>query len=281
MEKLGLPEGEPIVHPMISKAIENAQKKVESRNFGIRKSLLEFDDVNNKQREAIYKSRNEALAKDDLSDTIFNMIRETVQSEVYEKLVGEFKEDWDIDGLAERLEDLFLYVIEDKEEYKSLSIEEYAEKLYERILEKYKEKEKEFGSDLMRRLEKYILLEIVDSRWREHLKTLDALREGIYLRSYGQKDPLTEYKLISGELYAKMLRTIKEETVSYLFKIQIKRPEEKNIEVKEHENKNVQYQANGEIASEPSTTPNKEKVGRNDLCPCGSGKKYKKCCGRV
>ncbi|WP_028856538.1 preprotein translocase subunit SecA [Psychrilyobacter atlanticus] len=286
MDKLGLPEGEPIVHSMISKAIENAQKKVEARNFGIRKNLLEFDDVNNKQREAIYESRNTALEKDDLSETVFGMLTDTVSCEVVEKFVGEFKEDWDIDGLVEKIEELFDYVIEDKEEYKSLTIEEYSDSLSEKIVEKYKAKEEEFSTELMRKLEKYILFEIVDSRWREHLKTLDALREGIYLRSYGQKDPLTEYKLISGDLYAKMLKTIKEETISYLFKVQIRVPEEREVEIKEakNRNKNIRYEANDD--SEGNTDSAKEsrvsdKVGRNDLCPCGSGKKYKKCCGRV
>ena len=281
MDKLGLPEGEPIVHGMISKAIENAQKKVESRNFGIRKNLLEFDDVNNKQREAIYESRNAALAKDDLSETILRMLKDVVASEVIEKFVGEFKEDWDMDGLVERVEELFHYTIEDKEEYKSLTIEEYSEKLYERIEKKYRAKEEEFGSELMRKLEKYILFEIVDSRWREHLKTLDALREGIYLRSYGQKDPLTEYKLISGDLYAKMLKTIQEETVSYLFKVQIRAPEEREVEIKESQNKNLKYEASDETGETVEQTRVSEKIGRNDLCPCGSGKKYKKCCGRV
>jgi preprotein translocase subunit SecA len=281
MDKLGLPEGEPIVHGMISKAIENAQKKVESRNFGIRKNLLEFDDVNNKQREAIYESRNAALAKDDLSETILRMLKDVVELEVVEKFVGEFKEDWDMDGLVERVEELFHYTIEDREEYKSLTIEEYSERLYERIEKKYSDKEEKIGSELMRKLEKYILFEIVDSRWREHLKTLDALREGIYLRSYGQKDPLTEYKLISGDLYAKMLKTIQEETVSYLFKVQIRAPEEREVEIKESQNKNLRYEASDETGETVDTTRVSEKVGRNDLCPCGSGKKYKKCCGRV
>jgi preprotein translocase subunit SecA len=281
MDKLGLPKGEPIVHSMISKAIENAQKKVESRNFGIRKNLLEFDDVNNKQRGAIYESRNAALAKDDLSDTILRMLKDVVASEVYEKFVGEFKEDWDMDGLVEKIEELFSYTIVDKEEFKSLTIEEYAERLYGKIETEYKNKEKEFGSELMRKLEKYILFDIVDSRWREHLKTLDALREGIYLRSYGQKDPLTEYKLISGDLYGKMLKTIQEETVSYLFKVQIKAPEEREIEIKESQNKNLKYEASDETGEVVETIRVSEKIGRNDLCPCGSGKKYKKCCGRV
>lgn len=284
MERLGLPEGEPITHRMISKAIENAQGKVESRNFGIRKNLLEFDDVNNKQREAIYESRNAGLESDDLSKTIYGMLKDTVTSEVVEKFVGEFKEDWDISGLSEKMDELFDFVIDDLDEYKALTVMEYSEVLTEKIFKKYKEREGEFGSELMRKLEKYILFEIVDSRWREHLKTLDALREGIYLRSYGQKDPLTEYKLISGELYGKMLKTIKEETVSYLFKVQIRKPEEEEIHHREAQNRNVSYTASDEtgavVTSEDSSRVS-EKIGRNEQCPCGSGKKYKKCCGRV
>ena len=213
MEKLGIPKGEPIAHKMISKAIENAQKKVESRNFGIRKSLLEFDDVMNKQREAIYASRNEALSKADLKDTITEMLRGTIQSAVIERFVGEFKDEWDIKGVSEFLKEHYGYEIENLDEYKSYGIEEYAEKLFEDVEAKYQEKEQEVTPELMREIEKYVLFEVVDNRWREHLKALDGLREGIYLRSYGQKDPVIEYKLLSGELYGRMLETIK--TVSY------------------------------------------------------------------
>lgn len=257
MEKLGIPKGEPIAHKMISKAIENAQKKVESRNFGIRKSLLEFDDVMNKQREAIYASRNEALSKTDLKDNITEMLRGTIESAVIERFVGEFKDEWDIKGLAEFLEEHYGYEIKDMEEYKSFGIEEYAEKLFNEIEAKYQERENEIGSDLMREIEKYVLFEVVDNRWREHLKALDGLREGIYLRSYGQKDPVIEYKLLSGELYGRMLETIKMETTSYMFKVVVKTKEQ---------------------AEEESS------LGRDDnpegLCPCGSGKPYNKCCGR-
>jgi len=224
------------------------------------------------------------LEKDDLSETIFGMLNDTVSYEVVEKFVGEFKEDWDMDGLIEKIEELFDYVIEDREEYKALTVEEYSNSLSEKTLDKYKAREEEFGSELMRKLEKYILFEIVDSRWREHLKTLDALREGIYLRSYGQKDPLTEYKLISGDLYAKMLKTIKEETISYLFKVQIRVPEEREVEIKEAQNKNIKYEANDDLEGDTDLAKESrvsDKVGRNDSCPCGSGKKYKKCCGRV
>ena len=257
MEKLGIPKGEPIAHKMISKAIENAQKKVESRNFGIRKSLLEFDDVMNKQREAIYASRNEALSKTDLKDNITEMLRGTIESAVIERFVGEFKDEWDIKGLAEFLEEHYGYEIKDMEEYKSFGIEEYAEKLFNEIEAKYQERENEIGSDLMREIEKYVLFEVVDNRWREHLKALDGLREGIYLRSYGQKDPVIEYKLLSGELYGRMLETIKMETTSYMFKVVVKTKEQ---------------------AEEESS------LGGDDnpegLCPCGSGKPYNKCCGR-
>ncbi len=281
MEKLGLPEGEPITHNMISKAIANAQKKVESRNFGIRKSLLEFDDVMNKQREAIYTSRNDALAKDDLQSTITGMLKSTIYDLAMEKLVGEYKEDWDINGFVERINDLYEYKIEDLEEYKSLTVEAYSEKVYNEVMERYKERETIFGSDMMRKLEKYMLFEVVDSRWRENLKTLDSLREGIYLRSYGQKDPIVEYKLLSGELYHQMLKTIKEETTSFLFKIRI-RDEDEELEIKRKEApKNVKYSAGDTPAEETETQRHSSKVGRNDLCPCGSGKKYKKCCGRV
>ena len=257
MEKLGIPKGEPIVHKMISKAIENAQKKVESRNFGIRKSLLEFDDVMNKQREAIYASRNEALSKTDLKDTITEMLRGTIQSAVIERFVGEFKDEWDIKGLSEFLEEHYGYEIKDFEEYKSYGIEEYADKLFEEIEAKYQERENEIGSDLMREIEKYVLFEVVDNRWREHLKALDGLREGIYLRSYGQKDPVIEYKLLSGELYGRMLETIKMETTSYMFKVVVKTKE----------------QAEEETALGGDDNP-------EGLCPCGSGKPYNKCCGR-
>ena len=257
MEKLGIPKGEPITHKMISKAIENAQKKVESRNFGIRKSLLEFDDVMNKQREAIYASRNEALSKTDVKDTIASMLRGTIQSAVIERFVGEFKDEWDIKGLSEFLQEHYNYEIKDLEEYKSYGIEDYAEKLFNDIEAKYQEREEEITPQLMREIEKYVLFEVVDNRWREHLKALDGLREGIYLRSYGQKDPVIEYKLLSGELYGRMLETIKMETTSYMFKVVVKTKE----------------QLETEAAAGSEENP-------EGPCPCGSGKPYNKCCGR-
>ena len=277
MEKLGLPEGEPITHGMISKAIENAQKKVESRNFGIRKSLLEYDDVMNKQREAIYKSRNEALSKEDLHDTIVNMLKDNVASIVFSKFVGEYKEEWDMAGVAEIIRTKYECEITDLDEYKSMTVEEYIEKLFGKVLEKYKEKEAEFGSDLMRKIERYVLFEVVDSRWREHLKALDALKEGIYLRSYGQKDPLVEYKIISGDMYGRMLETMKDEITSYMFKVAIRNPEEDEEIVEE-----IPGLAELIDVQENETQIEEGQDGDFDqLCKCGSGKKYSKCCGRI
>lgn len=258
MEKLGLPEGEAIQHRMINRAIEGAQKKVESRNFGIRKNLLEYDDVMNKQREAIYISRNEALEKDDLKDTILGMLKASISDTIVEKFVGEYKEEWDIQGVADTLKEKYDYELLDKEEYKKYSVEEYIDKIYKEIENSYGEKEKEIGSDVMRKIEKYVLFEVVDSRWREHLKALDALKEGIHLRSYGQKDPLVEYKIVSGEMYSRMLSTIKTDTTSYMFKVVIKDPEEEDIEPGDEVE--IDYEA---------------------PCKCGSGKQYGKCCGRI
>ncbi|MGL5088200.1 MAG: preprotein translocase subunit SecA, partial [Cetobacterium sp.] len=258
MEKLGLPEGESIQHRMINKAIENAQKKVESRNFGIRKNLLEFDDVMNKQREAIYSSRNEALEKEDLKETILGMLKSSISDIVVERFIGEFKEEWDISGVKDSILEKYAYEITDLEEYKALTVEEYAEKLYLIISKEYEDKEVDLTSEVMRKVEKYVLFEVVDARWREHLKALDALREGIYLRSYGQKDPLVEYKIISGDMYSRMLSTIKAEATSYMFKVVIKNPEEEILEPGQGED--LDFDSN---------------------CICGSGKIYGKCCGRV
>lgn len=258
MEKLGLPEGESIQHRMINKAIENAQKKVESRNFGIRKNLLEFDDVMNKQREAIYASRNEALEKEDLKETILGMLKSSISDIVVERFVGEFKDEWDIVGVKDILLEKYGYEITDMEEYKALTVEEYADKIYRDIEKDYEKKEEEITPEIMRKVEKYVLFEVVDARWREHLKALDALREGIYLRSYGQKDPLVEYKIISGDMYSRMLSTIKTEATSYMFKVVVKNPEEEVVE--------------------PGV---EEELDFDSACKCGSGKIYGKCCGRV
>ncbi|PHI10391.1 preprotein translocase subunit SecA [Fusobacterium polymorphum] len=264
MDRLKLPEGEPITHRMINSAIEKAQKKIEARNFGIRKNLLEFDDVMNKQRTAIYESRNEALAIDNLKDRIMGMLHRNITEKVYEKFAPEMREDWDIDGLNEYLKDFYVYEEADDKAYLRSTKEEYAERIYNALVEQYNNKEAELGSDLMRKLEKHILFDVVDNRWRGHLKSLDALRESIYLRAYGQRDPVTEYKLISSQIFEEMIATIQEQATSFLFKVVV------NTEPVKDEEDEIEEAEIKEVKNENT----------DGLCPCGSGKPYEKCCGR-
>ena len=264
MDRLKLPEGEPITHGMINSAIEKAQKKIEARNFGIRKNLLEFDDVMNKQRTAIYESRNEALAIDNLKDRIMGMLHRNITEKVYEKFAPEMREDWDIDGLNEYLKDFYVYEEADDKAYLRSTKEEYAERIYNALVEQYNNKEAELGSDLMRKLEKHILFDVVDNRWRGHLKSLDALRESIYLRAYGQRDPVTEYKLISSQIFEEMIATIQEQATSFLFKVVV------NTEPVKDEEDEIEEAEVKEVKNENT----------DGLCPCGSGKPYEKCCGR-
>ena len=263
MDRLKLPEGEPITHKWINSAIEKAQKKIEARNFGIRKNLLEFDDVMNKQRTTIYANRNQVLEIDNLKDTIMEMLHKNITEKVYEKFAPEMREDWDIDGLNKYLKNFYAYEERDDKAYLRSTKEEYIERIYNALVEQYN-KEAELGSDLMRKLEKHILFDVVDNRWREHLKSLDALRESIYLRAYGQRDPVTEYKLISSQIFEEMIATIQEQATSFLFKVIVStepvKDEEDEIEeakIKKVDTKNT-----------------------DGLCPCGSGKPYEKCCGR-
>lgn len=277
MSRLGLEKGEPIYHPMISKSIENAQKKVEGRNFSVRKQLLEFDDVMNKQREIVYEQRKKVLDKDNLKNEIMEMLKDTLNFEVTIKLNGETKEDWDTVGLKTRLNELYDYEISE-EELKKKTIDETKEYLYNDLKRIYAEKEEEYTPEIMRRIEKFIILEVVDSRWRENLKTLDSLKEGIHLRAYGQKDPIIEYKILSSDIYNDMIRTIKEETSSYMFKVKVRTD---NVNIKRKKQTRMNYNSGGEEQSKEKVKPRRsKKIGRNDPCPCGSGKKYKNCCGR-
>ena len=264
MDRLKLPEGEPITHGMINSAIEKAQKKIEARNFGIRKSLLEFDDVMNKQRTTIYANRNKVLEIDNLKDTIMEMLHKNISEKVYEKFSPEMREDWDINGLNEYLKDFYAYEETDDKAYLRSTKEEYIERIYNALVEQYNKKEEELGSDLMRKLEKHILFDVVDNRWRGHLKSLDALRESIYLRAYGQRDPVTEYKLISSQIFEEMIATIQEQATSFLFKVVVSTEpvKDEEDEIEEAEIKEVNTE------------------NTDGLCPCGSGKPYEKCCGR-
>lgn len=264
MDRLKLPEGEPITHKWINSAIEKAQKKIEARNFGIRKSLLEFDDVMNKQRTTIYANRNKVLEIDNLKDTIMEMLHKNISEKVYEKFSPEMREDWDINGLNEYLKDFYAYEETDDKAYLRSTKEEYIERIFNALVEQYNKKEEELGSDLMRKLEKHILFDVVDNRWRGHLKSLDALRESIYLRAYGQRDPVTEYKLISSQIFEEMIATIQEQATSFLFKVVVSTEpvKDEEDEIEEAEIKEVNAE------------------NTDGLCPCGSGKPYEKCCGR-
>lgn len=281
LDKLGFEDDEPIAHGIVSKSIEGAQRKVEGRNFSIRKQLLEYDDVMNKQRGIIYEQRNRVLEKENLKEELMTMLKSVVQKEVEFKLIGEGISDkeWATRELTEKISELYNVELSEDEINKFNSKEDASIYIYNVLEKKYEAKEQEIGSGLMRRLEKHILLDIVDSRWRENLKTLDSLREGIHLRAYGQKDPVIEYKMLSAEIYANMIRTIKEESTSFLFKIQVKR--EEDVKIRKRMDSPMYYN-NVEEDADGKRKPikNSSKVGRNETCPCGSGKKYKYCCGR-
>jgi preprotein translocase subunit SecA len=284
MERVGMEEGEPIEHRYTTRAIENAQKKVEGHHFDIRKHLLEFDDVMNKQREVIYSQRRFILSGETLKETIQDMIEDRV-----EDLMGSFADgdvpfqDWDVAGLTEALWRQFGI----RFDFSSLPIHErkregVTEYLLNTAMEAYEKKEQEIGSPTMRELEKFIMLQAVDTQWKDHLLSMDHLKEGIGLRGYGQRDPLKEYQREGYELFLDMSSRIKEETVRNLFLVRI--ADEKDVEDLAPREQEMHLSHGGGDGDEPrgKTVRRKlEKVGRNAPCPCGSGKKYKKCCGKA
>ena len=280
MERLGMEEGEPIEHGMISKAIENAQRKVEGHNFEIRKQLLKYDDVMNQQREVIYKQRREALAGKSLKPAIEEMIRglsEKITEGFADKKV--LPEEWDWKGLKEAAYLQFgLHLKVDRDTMDGLTRDGLAELIFEAAVKGYEDKEAAFGAEEFRHLEQMIVLQVVDNLWKEHLLAMDHLKEGIGLRGYAQQDPLVVYKKEGFEMFMDMIERIKEETVRFLFRVQIARPEEMAAREKAEKDKLV-YSHGGEVARQPVRRSEK-KVGRNQPCPCGSGKKYKKCCGK-
>ena len=282
MEKLGMEEDQPIEHRMVTRAIENAQARVEAQNFSIRKQLLEFDDVMNKQRELIYRQRREALQGGNLKPIIMDMAEEIFE-EIFHENVNEkaFVEDWDLGSLKAEMHRVFDIQLKlSTERLKDVAAEEFHDLLWREIVQRYESREKEFGEKIMRDLESYVLLQTIDSLWKDHLLNMDHLKEGIGLRGYGQQDPLVEYKREGYRLFEDMVRRIKEETVQLLFHIQIKSEDEIERLPKPSEDQPIFYgPANGNQQKRRPIRKGK-KVGRNDPCPCGSGKKYKKCCGR-
>ncbi len=275
LEKLGMTEDMSIEHPFISKAIENAQTRVEGHNFEIRKYLLEYDNVMNKQRETIYGMRREIMKHEDSRERIFDMVEDICESMVVECAPEKvYPEEWDLATLKNRFYEAFLFHID----FESLDIKEMTrEGLFDHILgvarDYYEKKEKEFGEAEFRSIEQFIVLNSLDMYWKEHLLALDHLKEGIGLRSYAQKDPLREYQRESFNIFVNMVERVKYDTVSKLFAVQPAREEIRHSEP-------VMLFNRGEGVSSSDRRDKKEKVGRNDPCPCGSGKKYKKCCGQ-
>ncbi|TDB62154.1 preprotein translocase subunit SecA [Photorhabdus khanii] len=296
MRKLGMKPGEAIEHPWVTKAIANAQRKVESRNFDIRKQLLEYDDVANDQRRAIYAQRNDLLDVSDVSETI-SSIREDVFKVTIDAYIPpqSLEEMWDVEGLQQRLMadfDLELPIKEWLDKEPDLHEETLRERILEQSVEIYKRKEEIVSTEMMRNFEKGIMLQTLDMLWKEHLAAMDYLRQGIHLRGYAQKDPKQEYKRESFAMFANMLESLKYEVISTLSKVQVRLPEE--VEALEQQRRAEaerlarQQQLSHEVEkgalmskTEAQIASGVRKVGRNDPCPCESGKKYKHCHGRL
>ncbi|WP_240192058.1 preprotein translocase subunit SecA [Desulforhopalus vacuolatus] len=291
MNKLGMEEDEPIEHSMISRAIENAQRKVEGHNFDIRKHLLEYDDVMNKQREIIYEQRCEVLDGDNVQVTVQDMMEYMINLTVAE--FGQERiesQDWDWPGFSQRMLEYFSFTPEWSEEERSdLKVEEFREKIVDAVAAKYKAQEEHNGEETQRQLEKLILLQMVDSHWKDHLLSMDHLKEGIGLRGYGQKNPLNEYKREGHELFDVMIDEMKVQIVSTLMRVQVMSEDEvERLEEErrlQQEEKAKRLQQTGPVDEEDpagmTVRRNGEKIGRNSPCPCGSGKKYKHCHGRA
>ena len=271
MDKLGMNDDMPIENKMITRAIENAQKKVESRNFNIRKNVLEYDDVINQQREVIYGERRKVLFGQDLKPTIISMIDDVID-QVVDSFAGEVKysDDWDLPGLLTYIERNILPKVDFAvDDLKGMTRHDMKEFLRERAYQLYEEREAELGPETMRELEKALMLNIIDQKWMDHIDAMDQLRNGISLRAYGQKDPLIEYKFEAYDAFQSMIYSIKEDVVRYIFRVKM---------VQQREERKTFENQGDEVERKPIRV--EKKVGRNDPCPCGSGKKYKKCCGK-
>ncbi len=281
MQRIGMAEDEPIEHRIISKAIENAQTRVEAHNFSIRKQILEYDDVMNQQREVIYRQRREALSGGDLKPAISDMIEDLLDYIVDDNAPEKtYAEDWNLEQLNVELAKTF--GIQQKvtvESLEEMNREEFREELSKLANERYEAREAEFGEPIMRDLENYILLQTVDSFWKDHLLNMDYLKEGIGLRGYGQQDPLVAYKREGHEMFQQMIDRIKEETVRMLYHIQIQR-EDQVQEMRREQEDQPMFFGPPEGAPKQKAVKKDGKVGRNDPCPCGSGKKFKKCHGQ-
>lgn len=279
MDKVGMEENEPIEHKYISRAIENAQKRVEGQNFDIRKHLLEFDDVMNKQRNVIYEQRKKVLRGENLWTDVEEMLEEVVDGLLCE-FVDEKKhyEEWNLKGLDDAILKQFNLKLNIADSAEITSLSSIRELITGKVLELLRSKEQNFGKELMDYLLKVIMLQAIDSHWKDHLLSMDHLKEGIGLRGYGQKDPVREYQREGYEMFMEMISRMKSDSLEKLCLVQIQREEE--VEEIRHQQKEDYILSRGEDVPEAQTVKREgKKVGRNDPCPCGSGKKYKKCCG--
>ena len=282
MEKLGMPDGEPIEHNMISKAIENAQARVEGHNFEIRKQLLEYDDVMNQQREVIYRQRREALDGKSLKPSIVEMIREKAD-EVADLFTAQISapEEWDLKGIRDAVFKQFNFRLNsiNADNLEDLDRDALADLIFDEASKIYDQRETAIGSEEFRQLERVVMLQTVDNLWKDHLLSMDHLKEGIGLRGYAQQNPLIVYKKEGFEMFNDMISRVKDETMGILFRIQIEEPK-KIDDLRQPKEQKLAFSGGGEPEKPKPAQRKAKKVGRNAPCPCGSGKKYKKCCGR-
>jgi len=292
--KLGMTEGQEIESRMVTRGIENAQKKVEGRNFEIRKSLLEYDEVMDQQRRTIYETRQAILCGEDLKEKVLAMVNDTVL-DLMNTYMGEVKKDWELDELTQRLNHHFGSEFDGKQ-FEAKEREAVEQTVMDGVLELYGAKEQMVGADEMRRVERFLLLNILDAKWKDHLYAMDALKAGISLRSYAQVDPKTEYKKEGFDKFQMLLQSISEGVTSFIFKLKVEREDEETLRGRWSSGETVRHemsglgaqrqgmdqaiQASGKGGAVQPIRRTAPKVGRNDPCPCGSGKKYKKCHGQ-
>jgi preprotein translocase subunit SecA len=282
MDRLKIPEDEPIEHRFISKAIENAQRKVESNNFDIRKHLIEYDDVMNTQRNVIYTQRREVLGGEDLRSTF-----EAIIDEIVEDTVATFcpektpSDDWHWDSLTEDFSSQFnMPCVLPERPARELNPALLVEHLKEQVRRRLTEREEEFSAPVMDHLMKVLLLQTIDQQWKDHLLSIDHLKEGIGLRGYAQRNPKEEYKREAYELFIRMMGRIRQEAVQKLFRVQLARERDVDRMEERQQRRRMSFNRGADEAGPQTVTRQERKVGRNEPCPCGSGKKYKKCCGR-
>ena len=278
MDKLGMEEDEPIEHSLVTKSIESAQKKVESRNFDMRKHVLEYDDVMNQQREVIYAQRKKILVENNLRENIMDMVTRVVERTMAMYAPPDvYSEDWDFPAMIAYAEEFYappntLTV----EHLQTLSREELNEYLQNLAVDYYEQREESITPGIMRELENLVMLKVVDSHWMQHLDAMDMLREGVGLRAYGQRDPLVEYKLEAYDMFQAMIDAIQDDVVRYIYRVNVVTQPKVEDRL---QNATVNNPSGDSEADVKKPVVKGETIGRNDPCPCGSGKKYKNCCG--